>query len=127
MSSIFLIIFGFLIIFQSLSAQEIFNRNLGDDFSFLSEFTCAVAKDLLEKNSDMKTIALIELENGFPKTFSRKILKCLPHEVSKVVMMAHSNIFDDKRIMTKGSMVIFVADNLNDVSLKYLKNKRNNN
>lgn len=82
-------------------------------FQLLRNFTCAVVKDELEKHPEMQTIAMIELENNFPSNFSREILKCLPDEVAKVVMMPHTHVFRNNTIkLTKESMIIYVADRI---------------
>jgi hypothetical protein len=103
-----------LIFFLHFSQSFNYHKN---NFSFLRNFTCAVAKDELEKHPEMRTIAMIELENNFPPTFSREILKCLPDGVAKILMKPHTNYFENNTVtLPKESMVIFVADKIHKVS-----------
>jgi hypothetical protein len=98
----------------NFSHSKIIHKN---NFSLLRDFTCAVAKDELEKHPEMRTIAIIELENNFPPTFSREILKCLPDDVAKILMQPINNIHKNNTIfLPKESMVIFVADKIEKVS-----------
>lgn len=85
--------------------------HLRQDFAVLENFTCAVAKDVLEKHPYMRTIVVVELKNNFPLDFTRKVLKCLPKDVAKFMMMPH--VFKKLKktlILPKESMIIFIAD-----------------
>jgi hypothetical protein len=99
------------------------NRQKHSNFSLLINFTCAVAKDELEKHPEMRTIALIELENNFKPNFSREILKCLPGDVAKVVIMPHSHAYGNSTVLLeKSALIIYVADKIQKVC-KILKNQ----
>lgn len=76
------------------------------NFSLLRDFTCAVGKDELKNHPELQTIKLIELENDFPSNFSDEILKCLPDDVTKLVIRTNQNgTFNT----TKNMMVVYIA------------------
>lgn len=80
-------------------------------FSFLAKFTCAVVKDEFEKNPEMQTIAIIELENYFPSIFSWRIIQCLPDEVAKLIINPHYHIdFNNTIVLPRESMIIYLGD-----------------
>lgn len=86
------------------------------NFELLSNFTCAVAHDEINKHHEMRTIALVELENNFPSNFSQSILKCLPNFISKVVLNPHNHFdFNSTFTLPKESMVIYIADKIEKV------------
>ena len=118
MSQNFLKFLLFSTIFASSQAQKIFLQENCQKFSLLRDISCAVAADELAKHPEMRTIALMELQNGFPKTFSAEILKCLPKEVKKLILQPHE-LFDRnyslQNILPKESMVIYVADKIEKV------------
>ncbi len=91
-----------------------------EKFSNLSNFICEVAKDVAEKDSDLRTIALVIMNNNFPSTFSAQILKCLPN-VTKVILMPHTNYWGIAKIsLPKQSMIICLADERNkDITVLY--------
>jgi hypothetical protein len=107
-------LFLIFILITSLHSKEVSRKN----FSRIRDFTCAVAKDVLVKHPEMQTIALVELENNFPKCFTREILKCLPEDVAKVVMMPFKIVTGTyfSSPLSKSSMVIFVVDHTENVS-----------
>lgn len=107
-----LLFFDIIILVSSsnIFSVKIINRN----YSRLVNFSCEVARDELEKHPEMRTIALIELKNNFPKKFSRDILNCLPERVSKVIMSPNDKR-NNRISLPKTSMVIYVADNVEKV------------
>lgn len=56
------------------------------DFSLLRDFTCEIVKDELEKHPEMRTVVMIEIQNDFPHSFSRELLKCLPEYLTKLII-----------------------------------------
>lgn len=97
--------------------SEIYSKNISQK-NLLKDFTCVVVKDELDKNPEMQTIVLIELENNFPLNFNREILKCLPQNVAKIVLKPHIDFYRNKTFsLSKSSMVIYVADKIRKVSL----------
>jgi hypothetical protein len=53
----------------------------------------------------MRTIVLVEFQSEFPPTFSRKILKCLPENVAKLVIQPDNSIF-----LPKSTLLIYIGD-----------------
>lgn len=105
----------FFAIFTLIYAQ-VSSKHHRQKFSLLRAFTCKVAKDVIRKNPETRTIALIELENKFPHSFSSDILKCLPDDVTKLIIQPHSHIFMNNTIsVSKSSIVIYVADKVEKV------------
>lgn len=93
--------------------SKLFKARNNQKFSLLRDFTCAVAKDELMKHPEMRTIAMIELRNSFPKSFSREVLKCLPGDVAKMILHPHTHFHGNQTTqMTKSIMLIYVADNV---------------
>ena len=81
-----------------------------EDFLKLWNFICEVAKDVVEKDPDLRTIAIVELKNNFPSAFSARVLKCLP-VVPKVILMPHTNYEENATIfLPKQSLIICLAD-----------------
>jgi putative heme iron utilization protein len=73
----------------------------------------------------MRTIAMVELESDFPSTFSREILKCLPENVAKLIIQPHTHQFENNSIsLGKHSMVIYVADKVEEVSKSLSKTSK---
>ncbi len=105
-------------IFNFSQAQNIFFSQNREKFSLLRDLTCAVAADELARNPEMKSILLVEFQNEFPKTFSAEILKCLPREVSKVILGPRKLLFDNDHMLKeipKESLVILVSDEVEKV------------
>ncbi len=109
-----------IIIFSILSnsqAQKDFILQNGRNFSLIRDLTCLVAKDELEKHPEMRTIALVEVTHDFPPEFTSEILKCLPDQVSKIILKPHSHVsWNTSIILSKESMIIYVVDDFNHVS-----------
>ena len=115
MSKIILKIILALSVLNFLRAQNHFFATDFQNFSFLRDFSCAVAKDELEKHPEMRTIALIELKNYFPSGFSEEIIKCLPENVGKIVS-SDSDVFHHSSFsLPKESMVFYVVDEIEKV------------
>jgi hypothetical protein len=105
------LLIDFFLIFSMVSGI-LNSRHKNKNFQLLRDFTCAAARDELEKHPEMRTIAMIELENNFPPNFCREILKCLPDDVTKIVMNFQVDDFENKIIfMPKESIIIYVVDN----------------
>jgi hypothetical protein len=106
--------FQVFLIFSLFSPLNFFLILNNENFSLLRNFTCAVVKDELEKNLEMRTIFVIEQENKFPKDFSREILKCLPKDVA--VLLSQTDLYKKHSIiLPKESMVIYVVDKVEKV------------
>ncbi len=121
MFKIFLKFLLFSTIFASLQAQKYFLPQNRENFSLLRDLSCAVAVDELAKHPEMRTIALVELQSDFPETFSREILKCLPPEVAKVILKPYKLLLENvtkSLVLTKETMVIYVADKIERVKIK---------
>lgn len=116
------------ILFIKISACSQYAENIlqkdHQNFTFLSDVTCAIAKDELEKHPEMQTIALIELQNNFT-LLSREIFKCLPADVAKLSIMPHTP-YVTKELRTfayhnltlmlpKQSLIIYVTDKVEPV------------
>lgn len=78
-----------LIILLSLkfgNSQKYFRKNHRKNFELLKNFTCEIVVDELKIHPEMRTVAIVELENKFPQSFIREILKCLPENVAKIII-----------------------------------------
>lgn len=101
------------------------------NFTLLRDFTCAVIEDELKEHPEMQNVALIELENNFPLNFSREVLKCLPKEVAKLIIMPHCPsitsalhtfaYFNFTILLPKQTMIIYIADKVDWVRKKISK------
>lgn len=118
----------FLLVLSVLSnlihSQDLFvkyiSESLRQNFSLLRDFTCAVARDVLDNNPDMRTIGIVELKNKFPKGFSREIFQCLPKDVAKILLMPHLHDFKNNTVkLPKQSMIIYVADKVKLINVRY--------
>jgi hypothetical protein len=115
----FIIFLLFSTILNPSNSAKFLHKNHRKNFHLLRDFTCEVAKDELNKNPDMRTIALIELESDFPPNFSREILKCLPVEVTKIILMPHTPSYrNNSVVLGKSSMAIYLSDKFNSVRNK---------
>lgn len=95
----------------------ILRKNHQKNSSLLLDFTCATVKDEVDKNSDMRMVAIVELENNFSREFCREVLKCLPKEVAVIIINPHEDLHGNSTLMLpKQTMVIFIADILERVS-----------
>lgn len=67
----------------------------------------------------MQTIAFFEGKNNVPKSFCPEILKCLPDEVTKVVLepFIHIIIPQGATKLPKSTLVILVADEIKRVNI----------
>lgn len=91
--------------------QKYIRKDHRQNFTLLCDFICAVVKDELDKNQEMQTVGFVELENDFPSDFSRKMLKCMPHNVSKLILNPHDHFYRNTTMkLTKQTMVIYVAN-----------------
>lgn len=107
--------FVFLKMFIFIRATRL-HKSHDRNFSLLIDFTCAVAKDELEKHPEMRTIALIELENNFMPEFSQKISHCMPNDVAKVILTSNKFYNKSETSMPKESMIILIADKIREVN-----------
>lgn len=108
------LLLNFSVVVTGISVVQSVNylrRDHRHNFSLLLDFACAIAKDEFNKNPEMRTIGVVELKNKFPPQFSREVLKCLPQDVSKVILNPHTHYNKNKTlILPKESMIIYVAD-----------------
>lgn len=108
----------------SLTFPKNFSKFRRQNLSLLRNFTCSVVKDELEKNPELRTVAMVELESDFEQGFSAGILKCLPVYVTKVVIQPHTHIYENNSVqLSKNSMVIYLADRFEVRNLIFRKFK----
>ena len=113
--------FSLILIFQTqLVASKFLQKEHRQDFSLLLNFTCGAAKDELEKHPEMQTIAMVELENNFPREFSREIQKCLPKEVAVININPHWQRLDLDSVYESRRFHRYVSQNeiLIDILMK---------
>lgn len=99
-------------------------------FLIFQKFICNFINEELKSYPEVRTMALIELENNFPQSFSREILKCLSDGITKLNMKPITTeliFFDDGFILQKKSqqaqslkpkIVLYIADNIDEVNMK---------
>lgn len=104
-------------VINSQSVKNYLQEEMQQNFSLLRNFTCAAVKNELDKNPDMRTVAMVELENNFPHEFSNEVLKCLPIDVTKMILNPHADE-ETQLILPRQTMVIYVADKVEWVLMK---------
>lgn len=105
------------VVFLSACKQSLSKDSKNQNFEFLRDFTCAIVEDEHKNHPEMRSIALIELENNFPSSFSSDILKCMPENLAKVLIQPnigfHKNI---TFMLPQSTIVIYIADKVKKVS-----------
>lgn len=86
----------------------------------LQNFVCSFIADELQIRPELRSLAFIENEHNFSSSFSRELLKCLPTDVSKVILFPYSSEWNKNFLISmKPQMLLYI-----EPYMVRLKNKR---
>lgn len=80
--------------------------------SNLAEIACKIISEVFKKEIWMKTIAIVKFENNFDDDVVASLQKCLPMEISTLLIDIKSFNLNMQRIHSP-SMIVMIVDDLN--------------
>lgn len=106
---------NFIIIVQSnilKSSQQLFEET--------SNLVCKILNLEIERNKEIRTIALMDIESNFSSSLDQSVLKCLSDNISKVILTPN----DDQEIngtlsLPLTSIILYITDELQENDVKY--------
>lgn len=88
----------------------IYYANTSQNLQNLSQSACKIVEDVHKKESWTKTIAIVNFEKGFEKSEIDNLIKCLPAEVTVVMIDAMSYNLNMKTIHNVDYVIIIVDE-----------------
>lgn len=109
-----------LIKFIPLIFFAIYFANSLEPPSKLAESACKIVGDVLKKENWMKTIAIVKFENNFNEKVINSLIKCLPMEITVVLINVKNFNMNSVRIH-QVAMVVMIVESYEELTNKVIK------